>query len=250
MEEGHLAAAIPYASIVQTASTSWRLTRRSQQPAKSKSGKEPRIYLVRIDLAERLLTPMPAGSAFLRSQTVLKSTSNIYLSYKLKTTTHHQKLNSLTAKWKSMKKGAPLCLLDSAGIGFVHTLQDEFFAVLRSFILEVIAHRHFIDKEFAAISVRLELQYREFVICRHKNNQFVVSANANGGDALSSCIIEIDCSSGRILCQDNDGERVVKSLDSVLTKLVGRDTSQDTAKPESGRDILPAAPQAKPLSSS
>jgi hypothetical protein len=220
---------LPYATAVPGASTAWRLRRpRSQASAKGAGAK---VYLVRLDGAERLLSHMTPGSLVLRSQTVAKGSTPVFVSYRIRSSVHHQKVQSVAASWKLSKNGGvPQCLLDSQALAVVQTLQNSFLPAMGSFLRQVASHRHFIDKDLSAISVRLELQYREFLICRSARHQLLVCTLDADKATVKSLIIRIDCTSCQLICRDSSGsEHSITMLDEALSRLLGRDTSRDAA---------------------
>jgi hypothetical protein len=231
---------LPYATAVQMASTAWRLRRKSQIKTK---GQGVKVYLVRMDGAERLLSHMTAGSLVLRSQTITKGSTPVFVSYRIRSSIHHQKVQTVVAAWKLVKNGVPQCLLDSQALAIVQTLQDVFLPTMSTFLRQVASHRHFVDKDLSAICVRLELQYREFLICRSARHQLLVCTLDPDKTAVKSIVIRIDCTACRLICRDVSGsERTITTLDEALSCLLGRDTSRDTAQRTREKKILQRGP--------
>ena len=218
---------LPFATAVQASSTSWRLRRRTAAHA----GQGAKVYLVRMDGAERLLSHLAEGSVLLRSQTVAKGCMPVFVSYRIRSSVHHQRLQTVAAAWKLDKKGGvPQCLLDSQSLALVQTLQDAFLPALGAFLRQVASHRHFLDQDLSAICVRLELQYREFLICRSARHQLLVCTLDASKTAVASLVIRIDCTACRLVCRDSSGsEQAITTLDEALSRLLGRDTSRDVA---------------------
>lgn len=234
---------LPYATAVQAASTAWRLRRRGNVGNKGQSVK---VYLVRMDGAERLLSHMTEGSLVLRSQTVAKGCTPVFVSYRIRSSIHHQKVQTVAAAWKLVKNGGvPQCLLDTHALAVVQTLQNIFLPTMSAFLRQVSSHRHFLDKDLSAISVRLELQYREFLICRSARHQLLVCTFDVDKTAVKSLVIRIDCTACSLVCRDSSGsERIITTLDEALSSLLGRDTTRDTA--HTIRHRLPSQGQSGP----
>ena len=221
---------LPFATAVQASSTAWRLRRRTQAGGAAAQG-GVKVYLVRLDGAERLLSHMTEGSVLLRSQTIAKGRMPVFVSYRIRASVHHQRLQTVAAAWKLPKKGGvPQCLLDSQSLALVHALQDAFLPALGAFLRQVASHRHFLDQDLSAICVRLELQYREFLICRSARHQLLVCTLDASKTAVKSLVIRIDCTACRLVCRDSSGsEQAITTLDEALSRLLGRDTSRDVA---------------------
>ena len=181
---------LPYATAVQGASTAWRLRRRAQ----ADKGQSVKVYLVRLDGAERLLAHMTEGSLVLRSQTVAKGRTPVFVSYRIRSSIHHQKVRHVGAAWKMGKAGGvPQCILDTGALNVLQTLQNVFLPTMSAFLRQVASHRHFLDKDLSAICLRLELQYREFLICRSAHHQLLVCTLDADKSEVKSLVIRIDC---------------------------------------------------------
>ncbi|KAJ1488526.1 hypothetical protein T484DRAFT_1782998 [Baffinella frigidus] len=75
-------------------------------------------------------------------------------------------MRGVDAKWKLLRRGeTPRCLLDAYGLETLAALQGGFLRTL-----------HFLDVDASAVCLQLELQYREFLICRSGLDHFFVTA--------------------------------------------------------------------------
>ena len=221
---------------------------------------------MRLDGVERVLSHMTSGSLVLRSQTVrpaacaalavlpcqrstllrilmpvsvcagvhvkvAKGRTPVLLSYRIRSSIHHQKIHNVAAAWKLVKNGGtPQCLLDNDAIALLQRLQNVFLPTLSAFLRQVAAHRHFLDADLSAICLRLELQYREFIICRSARHQLLVCTLDTDKSAVKSLVIRIDCTACQLVCREANGsECTITTLDEALSRLLGRDTSRDAA---------------------
>jgi len=184
---------LPTAPAVLAVSTGWRLTRGFASRAAPE--RDLKVVLLRDDAADHLLMQMPPGTVLVRSYTAQRNATGVFVSYRLKGTVHHQRVPGVEARWKLQRQGEPpRCLLDQGGIDALAALHGGFTRALSLFLrqvaqtpcfgapwrsvsrdcgficalsrTQVAAHRHFLDVEASALCLRLELQFREFLICR------------------------------------------------------------------------------------
>ena len=218
---------ISYAAVVQAASTSWRLLRRSRRGGEGQ--RELRIATIPQELADKVLSNERPGFACIRSQPLAKGSSQIYLSYKAKSTVHHVEVAGLSAAWKAGRKGSEFqCILPSAGIALVSSITEKLLPLIFRVVSEISAHRHFVDRDIAGVCLDLEMRFREFVICRNGHDSFLVCA-MNGEGVVNSATISVEPANCCLVCRDVEGAREISGLDDVLSRLVGRDTSLDLA---------------------
>ena len=64
-----------------------------------------KVVLLRDDAADHLLLQMAPGAVLVRSFTAQRGTTGVFVSYKLKGTVHHQRLQGVDAKWKLLRRG-------------------------------------------------------------------------------------------------------------------------------------------------
>eukprot|EP00960_Hanusia_phi_P035897 752020-Hanusia_phi.AAC.1 len=202
---------LPFGLAERGWSTAWRLRRRLQR---SQEGEESRkIFLLRNDDSDRVFSLLPPGSALLRSQASTRAGMPVVLSYRLRTSVHHHALSEVLARWRMRKEGPASCVVDEKSLSMIERMAG-WLEELQKFLTEVSSHRDFIDRDLSGIFVRLELKYREILLCRCRDHQLLMCTMED--EEIRTAVIALNMDACRIELHGSSQTHVIATLEQAL----------------------------------
>ena len=203
---------LPYGVAERGWSTAWRLKRRFQRSCEEEKGRK--IFLLRNDDADRVFSLLPPGSAFLRSQASARAGMPVVLSYRLRVSVHHHALSGVVARWRMRKQGPATCVLDDKSLNLVERISVRWLGEFEKFLVEVASYRNFIDRDVSAIFVRLELKYRDLLICRCRAHQLLMCKLEE--EEIETAVIALNLEACSIELHDSTQTHIITSLEQAL----------------------------------